>query len=128
MIDSCKHMGSVRRRLALRSVFVLQLFFMLIVGCSSKEPVTPAYAPGSLVTLGQPGETVSLWLMYEDRCSVDVVHNWVDGGSRVILTGQVCEDGGTVYYKVRVSSELRAQMEIQGDNLWVKERNISQAP
>jgi len=101
---------------------------LVATGCIAQNPPTPAYPAGSLVVIGRQGGTVGLWLMYEEDCSVDIVYNWVEGGTEARLTGRVCRDGNTLYYKVSLAPEVRAEAGIQGDNLWVSEGEITPLP
>lgn len=63
---------------------------------------------------------VGLWLFYDD-CGRDVVHNHVPSGTEATLTGDVCTDYGSNYYKVSFSPDQNAKYNFPSDNLWVAE-------
>jgi hypothetical protein len=56
---------------------------------------------------------------------VDVTYNFVPGGTTATTTGRVCEDGGTLYYKVSFAPEIMEANQITSTNTWIEEEEIS---
>lgn len=85
----------------------------------------PSLPVGTEVELtGEYG--ISVWYMYEDRCEIDVAHNYVSPGTRAIVaSSKVCyadnpfEAGRSYYYKVKIPS-----LDYSVENCWVKAGHI----
>jgi hypothetical protein len=92
------------------------------------EPVLP---PGTQVELVDPSSAgifsgIAVWYMYEDRCEIDVAHDFVPSGTRASVVGSyVCyaqdydSSHRSYYYKVRIPD-----LDYQTTNNWVNARFV----
>lgn len=94
----------------------------------SGEPVLPPGTQVELVDTSGAGSIpgIAVWYMYEDRCEIDVAHDFVPSGTRASIVGSyVCyaqdydSSHRSYYYKVRIPD-----LDYQTTNNWVNARFV----
>ena len=117
-----------------RSIVLILIILTLCAGIYALTPTTSTPEPTASLSPYREGVNVilstsvdnadvHLWLFYEDSCEADVVYNWVPNGTMAVLTGDMCHDQNTNFYKVRFSPEVTKGL-VGKDNFWVEERYI----